>query len=186
MPIFRVGSENGGHEAGDALNFAQKALNNVFFFGPNLGPYFKTLDFFILALRVSGRTKDFKGEGPEYLKKIKGKPYIAIDLTIPENRWKDVPFNELRQYVVDGVRQCFELCFDKAKKSGELLNEAKLRADFEAGIQEILDADEKDDLFHKSRGLDILNAMIAQVEKSGQPVDQQALRKKMNDGIFKI
>lgn len=184
MPIFRVGSEVGGREAGDALDFAQTALNNVFFFDPKSGSYFKTLGFFILALRVSGRTKDFGSEGPENLIKVRGKDCYAIDLVVPEVRWKSVPFDQLREYVVDGVRQCFELCVEKAKKSGEMLNEDKLRSDFEAGVQEIMSADEKDDLFHKSRGLDILNSMIADVDKSGHPVDKQALMQKMQAGIF--
>jgi hypothetical protein len=186
MPIFRVGSENGGREAGEAIAPLHKALNNTLFFTYGLDSYFKTLEFFMLAVRVSGRTKDFKGEGPEDLKKERGTNCYGIDLVIPEKHWNGVPFGELREYVVEGVRQCFELCVTKARKSGELLDEDKLRSDFEAGIREILDANEKDDLFHKSRGLDILNSMIAEAEKAGQPVDKQALMQKMQAGIFTV
>lgn len=183
MTIFRVGSEVGGREAGSALKFAQISMNNVFFFNPDLGSYFRTIKFFALAFRVSGKAKDFNGEGPE-LKKPRGKNFYAVDFTIPEVRWNGIPFDDLRRYVVDGVRQCFELCVAKAKKSGELLDERKLRFDFEAGIQEILDADENNDLFHKSKGLDILKSMIIETELAGQHVDKLALMKKMRGGIF--
>jgi len=186
MPIFRVGAENGGKEAGDATSFMHKALNNVFFFDPKLVGYFKSVEFFILALRVSGKTKDFGGEGPEYLKKVRGKNLYAIDLTVPEDKWKDVPFDDLRLYMVESVKQCFELCVAKARAAIELRDEAKLRADFEAGIREILDANEYDDIFCKSRGLDILNSMIAECEKTGKSVDKQAFMKKIELGIFTV
>lgn len=186
MPIFRVGSETGGNEASDAIRPFQQALNNAFFFNPDSQPYFETLKFFVLALRVSGRTKDFGGEGPEYFSKAMRKGFFCIDLTIPEHRWKDVSFDELRLYVLDGVRQCFEVCVEKARVSKELLDEDLLRTDFETGCQEIMSANEGDDLFQRSRGLDILNAMIAQVERSGEPVDRQILMKKLEDGVFAI
>lgn len=83
MPIFRIGSENGGREAGEAVGPLHKALNNTLFFKAGLGPYFKTLDFFILALRVSGRTKDFRSEGPDNLKKERGKKYGPVANNLP-------------------------------------------------------------------------------------------------------
>lgn len=84
MTIFRVGSEVGGREAGSALKFAQISMNNVFFFNPDLGSYFRTIKFFALAFRVSGKAKDFNGEGPEFLKKPRGKNFYAVDFTIPK------------------------------------------------------------------------------------------------------
>lgn len=186
MRIFRVGSETGGSEASDALSFAHKALNNVFFFNPLLGPYFKNIDFFVLALRVSGRTKDFKSEGPEFLKKPRGKRFYTIDLTIPEKKWKGVSFDELRRYILSGVSECFELCLDKARKDGNLIDEENLRLDFEAGIQEILYAEEKASIFTDSRGSEILQSMIAESEVLGLNLNKQELMKKMQEGIFTI
>lgn len=186
MKIFRVGSENGGREAGDALGFAQKALNNVFFFDPSLGPYFENIDFFVLAIRVSGETKDFKGEGPEFLKKPKGKRFYTIDLTIPENKWKGVSFGDLRQYVVNAVEECFELCLKKSRCDGNLVDEERLRSDFDAGIQEILLAGEDDPIFTRSRGSVILQTMTIESETLGLHLSKQELMQRMQRGIFTL
>jgi len=186
MRVFRVGSETGGSEAGEALAFAHTALNNVFFFDPSLGSYFKDLDFFVLALRVSGRTKDFKSEGPGLLKKSRGHRFYTIDLVIPESKWKGASFNDLRQYVIDGVTECFDLCLEKAQRDGCIVNEEKLRSDFEAGIKKILCANSNDSIFNKSKGAEILKAMEVESDRLGLNLGKQELLAKMQKGIFTL
>ncbi len=133
------------------VNMLGRAIAKTFFYDfyfSNQTGYFKTLELFWIGVRVAGKTNNFDGaEGPEFLKKARGKPYYTIDLVIPEHRWKGVEFNEFRSYFLDGVRQCFELMVAKAKKDKELVNEEKLRHDFEAGMKLIAEADKNDEIF---------------------------------------
>lgn len=184
--MIRVGSQTGGREATKATDFIHHALNNVFFFNSNLNGYFVDVDFFVLALRISGASKDFGSEGPENLKKVRGKKYYTIDLVVPEECWKNKDFNLLKQYFLDGVSACFELLVAKSKKDGLLVDEKKLRFDFEEGLNEIVAASHDDDLFHVSRGLHILNDMVKKTEGIGKPVDKALLMKNMENGVFEV
>ena len=85
--------------------------------------------------RVAGGEIDFDGgEGPEFLKKARNRPVYTIDLVIPEKNWPEKTETELREYVAQGVRDCFALLRDKAVKAGEVKDVAKLDADFEQGM----------------------------------------------------
>lgn len=186
MPIFRMGSEVGGKEAGNALRFISTAINNVFFFNDNAANYFNNIKFFVIALRVSGKTKDFRSEGPECFQKPINKEFYTIDLTVPENKWKGVSFDELKNYLLAGIVQCFDICVYEARKSGELKNESELRANFDSGLQRIKEADQYDDLFTKSDGVKILHKMISETEKLSKPVDKNAIMKKIEYGDFSV
>lgn len=59
-------------------------------------------------------------------------------MVIPEKNWPEKTENELREYVAQGIRDCFALLQDKAVKAGEVKDEAKLDADFEQGMAQFL------------------------------------------------
>ena len=101
--------------------------------------HFKTLHEFSIMFRVAGGEIDFDGgEGPEFLKKARNRPVYTIDLVIPEKNWPEKNETELREYVAQGVRDCFALLRDKAIKAGEVKDVAKLDADFEQGMAQFL------------------------------------------------
>lgn len=116
-------------------------LNKIFLKNDSLNGYFKNLEFFSIIFRISGEAegRDFNGgSGPEFLKKVRGKQIYTIDLTVPVFAWKDKNEQQLRQYLADGVCQCFELLKEKARKAKEIIDEEKLDNDFQAGIQRFL------------------------------------------------
>ena len=97
--------------------------------------HFKTLHEFSIMFRVAGGEIDFDGgEGPEFLKKARNRLVYTIDLVIPEKNWPEKNETELREYVAQGVRDCFALLRDKAVKAGKVKDVAKLDADFEQGM----------------------------------------------------
>ncbi len=153
MAIFSMGVQGGERSPKgiDQVAMLARAVLKTFryeYFLTNLTGYFKTLTFFWIGVRVAGESNNFDGaEGPEFLKKARGKPHYTIDLVIPEHRWKGVGFDEYRSYFLDGVRQCFELMVAKAKKDKELVDEEKLRHDFEAGMKLIAEADQDHEVF---------------------------------------
>lgn len=185
MPILRVGMETGGKEAGDAMAFIHKALNNEFFYDRNLNGYFNGIDFFIMALRVSGRFKDFISEGPDSLGKSRGQPYIGIDYVIPEQAWRNVSFEKKRAYMVEVMTTAFDMLVKKANKLGVLKDETKLRADIKRGLDNIATASEDDDIFHvAAKGLAIRAEKIAAVEARGETADMLKIGEEMTKGNF--
>lgn len=101
--------------------------------------YFHTLLFLSIVFRVAGDPTDFDGgEGPEFLKKSRGKPIYTIDLVIPARNWQEKTDAQLREYVAKGVRDCFSLLREKAIKAKEVIDLEKLDADFEYGMGQFL------------------------------------------------
>ena len=118
-----------------------KSLLNQIFNSDKNKPciHFKTLHEFSIMFRVAGGEIDFDGgEGPEFLKKARNRPVYTIDLVIPEKNWPEKTETELREYVAQGVRDCFALLRDKAVKAGEVKDAVKLDADFEQGMAQFL------------------------------------------------
>lgn len=186
MPILRVGMESGGKEAGDAMNFIHRSLNNEFFYNRDLHGYFDGIDFFILALRVSGKHKDFISEGPDSLGKSRNKPYIGIDYVIPEHAWRDVSFERKRAYMVEGMRTAFDMLIKKGSKLNVIKDETKLRAAIDRGLKHIATANEDDDVFQVNKGRTIYEAIIAAIEAKGLVVDKEAIHKEMTKGNFEL
>ena len=59
-------------------------------------------------------------------------------MVIPEKNWLEKTETELREYVAQGVRDCFALLRGKAVKAGEVKDVAKLDTDFEQGMAQFL------------------------------------------------
>lgn len=138
-------------------------------------------------MRVSGPFADFGSEGAERLKKTRGKPpRYAIDLVVPQHRWEGASFDEFRTYLMSGVRDCFEMCVAKAIKAKELLDEPRLRADFEAGFQRIMQADPQDDVFTKPNAKVIFDEVKAQAAAKGLDLSDEQIKEKLRRGIFDV
>lgn len=101
-----------------------------------VGDYFRSISYISIVIRASGALANFQGEGPERLKYRKGANHIAIDLVVPEWRWRGVLEEVLREYLADKIDQCFELLLKKASSIGELVDESALRKDFELAMSE--------------------------------------------------
>lgn len=138
MAMIQFCAQYGGGNSKKIMDAYHKTLNVIYFKNDVFIEYFKNLEYFSIIFRVSGKIRDFKSEGPEFLKKVRGKKIYTIDLTIPQSRWDGIDEKELRLYVARGVRSCFELLVEKSDKDKELINKSKLLLDFEKGIEEFL------------------------------------------------
>ena len=72
------------------------------------------------------------GEDSERLIKGRNQSYYTINLVVSEKN--GLKKTELREYVAQGIRNCFALLRDKAVKADEVKDVAKLDADFEQGM----------------------------------------------------
>ncbi len=126
MKLIQFSSQNGSTQAGDAIWPYQKELNSIFFNEKSDLKLFKSYEYFTIVFRVSGKNRDFGNEGPEYLKKSRGRNVITIDLSIPELRWLNISKKELGLYLINGIHECFELLKEKANKHKEITDENKL------------------------------------------------------------
>lgn len=186
MPIFLIGIQGAG---GASIKLTQPfhfALNSCFFFNRDHGKYFKTIEYFWIGVRVSGPFADFGSEGAERLKKARGRSIYEVDLVVPQHRWEDASFDEFRTYLMSGVRDCFEMCVAKAIKAKELLDEPRLRADFEAGFQRIMQADPQDDVFTKPNAKVIFDEVKTQAEAKGLDLSDEQIKEKLRRGIFDV
>ncbi|MBR0573674.1 MULTISPECIES: hypothetical protein [Pasteurellaceae] len=114
-------------------------LNRIFLSDEKMCGYFKNLEYFSIIFRICGKEGDFDGgEGPEFLKKVRGEQVYTIDLTIPVSAWQNKTEIEIREYLVNGISQCFELLKKKAIKIKEVIDEEKLDNDFKLGLQKYM------------------------------------------------
>ncbi|WP_175950357.1 hypothetical protein [Burkholderia sp. BCC0405] len=127
-------------------------LLNVFSYGGlRLTPYVKTLKHFFIVLKMSGDVFDYavmhNATGPYDLRKERGKPVLSIDLVVPRAIVEVRKFEEYRDWVVGALRECFEVLIASAKKRGELLDEAGLRAEIAIGLAKLSSTPEGDVLW---------------------------------------
>lgn len=133
--MIDFGVQSSGGDSSKAINKVWNDLLEIFYDDPAKSGYFNKLDDFQIVFRVSGKSTDFEGEGPEYLKVISRGKTITIDFTIPQDRWENTPEHIFREYVSEGVQACFKLLRDKALDMNEIKDLDKLDADFEAGMK---------------------------------------------------
>lgn len=130
-----VGADFGGSEAAfqvlPVLRSLKRALND------NLtGAYYAELRAFSIVLRVSGDVTDFGSEGPEQLEHLRKDATLAIDLVVPQIKWRDVPEDQIRNYLAELLKDCFELLVQRALSMGELSDPDRLRSDFHAAMKQ--------------------------------------------------
>ena len=96
------------------------------------------LDVLGIVFRVSGEIMDFGGEGPERLKHSKRDRDIAIDLLIPESRWKGQSPEAIQAYVIAGVRSCIDQLIAKATELNKLRDPEAYRQKAAAAVSDYL------------------------------------------------
>jgi len=139
VPI-EISAQYGDSDSKDAVRPSHRAMNELF--EENLrGRYFQTIQKLSIVFRVSGSIWKFEPEGPDHLRYSRRDKEITIDLVIPESRWRGAASGEIRAYVAQGVKRCFELLVARAKKEKEIIDETGLLADFQKAITEFENAE---------------------------------------------
>jgi hypothetical protein len=134
MSMIDFGASTGSSEAGNRIRPFVKELFEIFYEKKTDVTYFKTLEKLHIAFLVSGKNKDYEGEGPEGLQKVRGRNILIIYCAIPENRWQGVPDKEFRNYLSIAVDECFKILFSKARTMKEIVDEEHFISDFDEGI----------------------------------------------------
>lgn len=136
MKLIQFGAECGSTKAGSAIAKFQNKLNKIFFDKESDSNFFKSYEFLSIVLRVSGKHKNFNGEGPEFLKKSRGRNVLTIDLTIPQAVWESKSSREFGEYIRNGVVECFGLLKQKALNNKEVLSQDVLEMSFNNGLDQ--------------------------------------------------
>ncbi|WP_201511869.1 hypothetical protein [Psychrobacter alimentarius] len=138
MYMIQFGAQSGSTQADKTIGSYHILLNKIFYQKQGESDYFKTLLFLSIVFRVSGKHQDFESEGAESLQKSASRNVYTIDFTIPQERWQNKTDVELRSYIAEGVRSCFDLLKQKAIELGEVIDEDKLERDFEYGMKQFM------------------------------------------------
>lgn len=138
MYMIEFSAQCGSTQAGKAIGAYHVLLNKIFYQKQDNSDYFKTVVFLSIIFRVSGKHQDFGSEGPEYLKKVRNQNIYTIDLAIPETSWQNKTDEEMRAYIAEGVRTCFNMLKEKVKTLDEVIDEDKLDHDFEYGMGQFM------------------------------------------------
>jgi hypothetical protein len=99
--------------------------------------HFKSLHGFLIRWFVACHgVEDFKGaDGPGRVVFTKSLNRLTIANVISEPRWRNRTIGELRETISAGDRQCFELLISRARKMGELKDEAALIRTYNEAMQ---------------------------------------------------
>ena len=127
--MIQVSAQYGDHNSTKIIRPFHKRLNDLLE-EVVVETYFKAIVKLSIVLRVPGEFWKFNGEGPQKLKYMKKQKEITIDFVIPESKWKPVSEIEFSSYIENGIRQCFELFLERAKKEKELIDEDGIRSGF--------------------------------------------------------
>ena len=139
MKLIQFSSQNGSTKGGDTIWPYQQKLNEIFFNEENNFKIFNSYEFLSIVFRVSGKNKDFGSEGPEYLKKSKGRNVLTIDLSIPELRWLNISKKEFGLYLNNAIQECITLLEEEANKQKEIIDKNILDEQFKAGINNFIE-----------------------------------------------
>ena len=138
MYMIQFGAQCGSTQADKAIGSYHILLNKIFYQKQDGSDYFKTLLFLSIVFRVSGKHQDFGSEGAEFLQKSASRNVYTIDFAIPQERWQNKTDVELRSYIAEGVRSCFDLLKQKVLELDEVNNIDKLERDFEHGMTQFM------------------------------------------------
>ena len=96
----------------------------------------ESVDKFGIVFRVSGKVRDFGGEGPERLKRLRKDKEVTIDFVIPEERWRGVPEDEVRSYVASQVRVAFGQLIERVEEDKEPIDSGAVLGSFEKAMEQ--------------------------------------------------
>ena len=92
---------------------------------------------FSVVLRVSGKVRNFGGEGPERFEYLRTDSTLAVDLVIPEIKWQGIEPQVIEQTVVYGVHECIKLLIEEADSINLLDQKLKLISEIESTINKV-------------------------------------------------
>ncbi|USD36073.1 hypothetical protein [Ferrimonas sp. SCSIO 43195] len=139
MKLIQFSGQYGGGDSSKKIAPLQRELNAIFFGNTKdgAGRCFDSLEHLSIIFRVSGPVRDFGFDGPERLKKVRDKAIYTIDFTIPEDRWINASNAELRLFLVEGIRDCFDILYKKIE-SKEKNKLSLIQNSFDQGVDAFL------------------------------------------------
>ena len=132
--MIQFSAQSRSTQADKAIACYHVLLNRIFYQKQDSSDYCKTHEYFAIIFRVSGKHQDFGSEGAELLEKVRGENVYTIDLAIPEERWQNKIDEQLRVYIAEGVRACYQMLKEKVMTLDEVIDEDRLDQDFEYGM----------------------------------------------------
>jgi hypothetical protein len=125
VDMVTMGVQAGGPEADAAVAPHYMPLRKLLSSKCN-ARYSSEVDEFALVLRIDGSVDKWSFEGCDRLRRSRTGRYITVDIGVPEVRWNDVSRGDLRRYLMDCVRQSFQLFVAKLKKDKTDIDADKL------------------------------------------------------------
>ena len=114
MISIQISGQYGDPRADKEIWPIQKQLNDLF--EKNLSPENNRSKLMLsIVLRVSGKVRDFGGDGPELLKYLKKDSEVTVDYVIPESKWRRVGRTEIKRNLIKEIFACLELLVEKAE-----------------------------------------------------------------------
>jgi hypothetical protein len=101
-------------------------------------PYSDEVDEFFITVRVEGDFNRLNFEGCRYLRLVRKKRYIAIDIGIPKNRWDGVEPVEFRRYLIKHFEEALKLMVKNLSREDMSVDSEKLFQDFAEVEEEFL------------------------------------------------
>jgi hypothetical protein len=95
------------------------------------------------VLRVSGKIRDFKSEGPERMYYRKKGKYITIDLAIPRKAWEGNSLSRVRRQLALGLLATFAGLKERLLEIDENVKIKKWERDFSKCINKFEEEDGK-------------------------------------------
>ncbi|MFC6039536.1 hypothetical protein ACFPYN_08875 [Paenisporosarcina macmurdoensis] len=92
--------------------------------------YCEEIDEIAPILRVDGDLAYWEFEGCEKLRLSKKYRYITIDVGMPRSKWEGLNGIEIKNYLIDNLKEALELMVKRLKKEKYKVNENELWTDF--------------------------------------------------------
>lgn len=101
-------------------------------------PYADELDEFFISVKVEGDFNSLSFEGCRYLRLVRKKRYITIDIGIPKNRWDGVEPIEFRRYLIRHFEEALKLMVRNLSREDIPVDSERLFQDFAQVEEEFL------------------------------------------------
>ena len=92
---------------------------------------------YALVLRVDGSLQSYGEEGLARLRLYKSRGFVTVDIQIPEQAWKPLSAQELREYIARQVLYAVEACVSRLERDS-LVQRALLLSSVRRGIAQYL------------------------------------------------
>jgi hypothetical protein len=106
--LIEFGGQYGEPRAASLLAPLQRELN-LLFESFDLTFFFPNVKKISIIFRVSGKIRDFSGEGPDRPEAVNGGKELSIDLVIPAVRWRGAERSTLKRYLAGGIKDASDV-----------------------------------------------------------------------------